>query len=384
MITSDKILKINKIAFTLIVSLVLLVTSCQQTVIEVNEEFKTTPYTILLPDHVREMPVPADNPLTEEGVYLGRKLFYDPILSANNTQSCASCHNQANNFTDNGKRFSTGIDGIQGTRISMPLINLAWMNEFFWDGRAATLEQQIFEPVTNPIEMHDTWPNVEAKLNAHSDYPALFHKAFNTSTIDSNLVVKALAQFLRSMVSFNSRFDTYVANGGISEWGQFILLPEYITEQEFEGMDIFFSEKGDCFHCHGNTDLFTNNEFFNNGLDPVANQDDGGRALVTGNQADWAKFKTPTVRNLGFSAPYMHDGRFATLRDVIIDHYNSGLIYSPTIDINLSSKHFPEGFSIEGGMFLTVSEVNALLAFLNMLNDSSFITNPDFAPLPPG
>ncbi len=304
---------------------------------------------------------PQDNPLTEEGIYLGRKLFYEPMLSGDGSQACADCHNPANAFTDNEEQFSTGIDGLMGDRNSMPIFNIAWNynDKYFWDGRSVGAEAQAFGPVVNPIEMHETWPNAVAKLQATTDYPPLFQQAFGTSTIDSNLVVKAIAQFERTLISGNSRFDRFVLN------------QETLTASELSGYDIFMDENGgDCFHCHGDptNPLWTDNAFHNNGLD--ATFTDNGLGDVTGDPNDNGKFKTPSLRNLVFTAPYMHDGRFATLEEVIL-HYSIGLQNSPTIDPlmkNVSS----------GGAQLSPQEMLDLKAFLLTLTDSSFINNPAY------
>ncbi len=304
--------------------------------------------------------IPADNPQTVEGIALGKRLFYDPILSANGTQACADCHAQAFSFTDSA-RFSTGIDNIKGGRNSMPIINAAWnFNEkFFWDGRASSLEEQAFGPVVNPIEMHNTWPNAVAALQGHPDYPNLFYKAFGTSTIDSVLVSKAIAQFERTLIAGNSKMDRYLR------------YEITLNDAEMRGYLLFMDEqKGDCFHCHGapGNPLWTDNDFHNNGLDAVFA--DKGLEDVTGNPADRGKFKTPTLRQLAFTAPYMHDGRFQTL-DQVLDHYSEGLVNSPTIDPLMKSVQY-------GGVGLTATEKADLKAFLLALTDSSMVTNPDF------
>ena len=311
----------------------------------------------LIPPHI-----PKNNPTTIEGVQLGRKLFYDPILSGNNTQSCASCHNQTSGFSDNGNQFSTGIDGFQGSRNSMPIFNLAWNSDtnFFWDGRSKGLEEQVLSPVINPIEMHDKWPNVANKLQNSNDYPLLFYKAFGTVIIDSILVSKAISQFERTLISGNSKLDKRLRN-------EVVLSPE-----EESGYDLFKTEDGaDCFHCHGDpyNPLWTDNKFHNNGLDAVFA--DNGLGDITGNPADNGKFRTPSLRNLIFTAPYMHDGRFATL-DEVITFYSTGLQHSSTIDPNMKKV-------AQGGVQLTPLEMNHLKAFLLTLTDSSFITNTEFS-----
>ena len=314
------------------------------------EYFSTTPYIIETPDGFPDMFIPENNPMTIEGVALGEKLFKDPILSANNAQACISCHQQNASFSD-PNQFSTGIDNIQGTRNASALINLGWNNHFNWDGSVSTLEEQAFEPVVNPIEMHDTWPNVENKLNANSEYVGLFKKAFNIDYIDSNHVVMAIAQFERSLISVNSKFDKYIRG------------EEQLNPSELSGYAIFNSEKADCFHCHG-TQMFMDNSFHNNGLDTEPFLD-LGLAKVTGNSSDNGKFKTPTLRNIEFSAPYMHDGRFVTLEEVI-EHYNSGGKYSSTID--------PLMKKLGVGLQLTNQEKQDLIAFLKTLSDENFIS----------
>lgn len=323
-----------------------------------------TPYQLEIPalfaQYILPPVIPTNNPTTVEGVALGRKLFFDPILSGDGTQSCASCHAPQFAFAESS-RFSTGIDGIQGNRSAMPLFNMAWNwdNRFFWDGRANGIEAQAFGPVVNPIEMHNTWSNAVASLQSHAEYPNFFKAAFGTTIIDSVLVSKAIAQFERTLISGNSRFDQYL-NGQIS-----------LTAQEIDGFNVFMSEnRGDCFHCHGNAanPLWTDNLFHNNGLD--ATFTDLGLGGITGNSADNGKFKTPSLRNLAYTAPYMHDGRFATL-DEVINHYSEGLQNSSTIDPLLK-------YIGQGGVQLTPSDKAALKAFLLSLSDDSFINNPAF------
>ncbi|TYA60086.1 cytochrome-c peroxidase [Formosa maritima] len=304
--------------------------------------------------------LPIDNPQTVEGIALGKKLFFDPILSADNTQACASCHAPQNAFTDS-TRFSIGIDGIAGNRNSMPLFNMAWNYDelFFWDGRAFSLEHQAIEPVTNPIEMHNTWDVVVSRLQQNDEYPQLFEAAFGDQTITKELATKAIAQFERTLISANSKFDRYLLGDAT------------LTQQEQNGLNVFMDEnRGDCFHCHGNPNnpLWTDNIFHNNGLD--ATFSDLGLGEVSGDPADNGKFKSPSLRNLAFSAPYMHDGRFNTL-DEVINHYSEGLVDSPTIDPLMKKVD-------EGGVHLTPQDKSDLKAFLLSLSDPSFINNPDF------
>lgn len=311
-------------------------------------------------DNIIDPIIPSDNPQTKEGIALGKRLFFDNILSANGTKSCASCHSPQNAFTDNTPT-SLGIDGIAGTRNSMPLFNMAWnYNERFnWDGKALSLETQAIEPVENPIELHSDWENVVARLQAHPDYPELFNLAFNTPTITKELTTKAISQFERTLISANSKFDNYLQNQAV------------LSPQELNGLDIFMREdKGDCFHCHGNPNnpLWTDNDFHNNGLDSQFT--DLGLGAVTGDPSDNGKFKSPSLRNLAYSPPYMHDGRFSTL-DEVINHYSEGLQNSPTIDPLMKKVD-------EGGVQLTDQEKADLKLFLLTLTDPSFIANPDF------
>jgi cytochrome c peroxidase len=321
-----------------------------------EETWDPTPYDLVIPAGFPDMIIPEDNPMTVEGVALGRMLFYDPILSDDNTQSCASCHGQGFSFTDNGRRFSVGIDGIAGTRNSMAIINAGWMPSFFWDGRDATLEEQALEPIPNPIEMHQAWPDAVDKIKNHPEYPDLFFGAFGTRDFDSTHVVKAIAQFERTLISSDTKWDRYLRG-------------EYeLSQAEAKGFEIFFTEKGDCFHCHS-TILYTDNLFHNNGLDSEFT--DKGLFDVTGDENDIGKFKTPTLRNVEFTAPYMHDGRFETLEEVI-DFYSEGLQFSPTIDPLMKNVN-------QGGIQLTDDEKQNLIAFIKTLTDTTFINNPEFS-----
>jgi len=318
-----------------------------------------TPYKLDIPDIFKRLlpaPVfPANNPMTVEGVALGKKLFFDKKLSGDNTLACAGCHFPEFSFVDTA-RFSIGIDFLRGTRNAMPIFNIAWNtnDKYFWDGRANGVEEQVLVPVTDPVEMHDTWSNVVSKLQADANYPAMFKAAFGTSTIDSILTTKAIAQYERTLVSGNAKFDKY------------ILHTVTLTPQELTGFQLFMSEaKGDCFHCHGDATnpLWTDNDFHNNGLDSVFT--DNGLGDVTGNPADIGKFKTPSLRNLKYTAPYMHDGRFKTLEEVL-DHYSHGLQNSATIDPLMKKIS-------SGGVNLNILEKQAIIAFLNTLNDQEFI-----------
>ena len=314
----------------------------------------------LFEDNILNPVIPIDNPQTVEGIALGKRLFFDPILSADNTQACADCHAPENAFSD-ADRFSDGVDGIRGNRNSMPLFNLAWNydEKFFWDGSSFSLEHQAFVPVSDPIEMKSSWIQLETKLQQHLEYPNLFQQAFGTSKIDSTLVTKAIAQFERTLISSNSKFD------------KFLLGEVTLTPEELNGFNVFMDEtKGDCFHCHGSdkNPLWTDNIFHNNGLDATIT--DLGLGEVTGDPADNGKFKSPSLRNLAFTAPYMHDGRFETL-DEVINHYSEGLQNSPTIDPLMKKV-------AQGGVQLSAQDKADLKAFLLSLSDYEFISNPNF------
>ncbi|WP_298556603.1 cytochrome c peroxidase [uncultured Algibacter sp.] len=332
--------------------------SCEN---ESINKYVATPSKLSIPklfeDNILAPIIPVDNPQTIEGVALGKKLFFDSILSVNNTQACADCHAPENAFTDSD-RFSDGVDGILGNRNSMPLFNLAWNydEKFFWDGNTFSLEHQAFVPVTDPIEMKSTWTEVEQKLEQHPEYPLLFEKAFGTSKIDSTLVTKAIAQFERTLISANSKFDRFLLGEG------------ELTPQELNGFNVFMDEtKGDCFHCHGSdkNPLWTDNIFHNNGLDETFT--DLGLGAVTGDPADNGKFKSPSLRNLAFTAPYMHDGRFTTIEDVI-NHYSEGLKNSSTIDPLMKKV-------AQGGVGLSDKDKVDLKAFLLSLSDHDFVKN---------
>ncbi len=311
------------------------------------------------------LPVFINNPLTIKGVALGRKLFYDPILSADSTLSCSGCHNINHAFSDT-INFSIGIDGMSGKRNAMPLYNLGYSpfdNGFFWDGRATTLEIQALKPIEDPVEMHDLLPNVLNKLSRSDFYPDLFFEAFGVENITNVEVGDALAQFVKSIVSGNSRYDKAAA-------GQL-----FLTDQEVMGFELFNAiDGGDCFHCHGvNAGLFTDYQYRNNGLDDVYTYTaflDPGYGNVTGDTADYGKFKTPSLRNIELTAPYMHDGRFATLEEVL-DHYSEQVKDTPFTD------NFMQ-FASVGGVQLTPEEKAAIIAFLKTLTDENLRDNPAY------
>lgn len=299
------------------------------------------------------MPIPPDNPTTRQGIDLGRRLFYDPILSSTVSMSCASCHAPEFAFTDHGHAVSTGVRGLMGRRNAPSLTNIGWNLAQFWEGRRVTLEQQAGDPVPAHDEMDLPWDQAVPRVAADPRYPPLFRAAFGTTEVTRDRIVKAIAQFERTMVSVGSRYD------------EFLRTRTGFTASERRGYVMFFNEKADCFHCHVDK-TFTDFGFQNNGLDSVFV--DSGRMTVTGDPNDWGKFKTPTLRNLVFTAPYMHDARFATLQDVI-EHYDSHAKASPTVNpfIRVSGRT----------LGLTVEDKQDLLAFLLTLTDSAFVNNPD-------
>lgn len=300
-----------------------------------------------------QMPIPVYNETSKEGIALGRKLFYDPILSGDETQSCASCHQQSRGFSDN-KRFSVGIDGIAGDINASTIINAGWQTSAFWDGRSPSLEHQAVEPVKNPIEMHLGWNEALERLNTHANYPNDFQKAFGTNTITQELVAKAIAQFERSLISNQSKFDLFQKGEGT------------LNALELAGYNLFNSEDAECFHCHI-PPLFMSNELRNNGLDERPKD---GYFAVTGKAADKGKFRSPTLRNIEVSGPYMHDGRYETLEEVI-NFYSDSIKTSPTVDGFLPNDN--------NGFRFTELEKLQLVAFLKSLTDTVFLTDTAFS-----
>jgi cytochrome c peroxidase len=312
-------------------------------------------YDLNVPAGLPSMTIPADNPMTVEGIALGRKLFFEKLLSATNTMSCATCHRLKSYTVDSNLRYSTGVDNIQGTRNSMPLFNVGYSPKLMWDGSASSLETQARLPIINPIEMHETMDNVVSKLQAHPEYPNLFLAAFGSSSINGTNISRALAQFQRTLISGNSKFDRW-RRGEVS-----------FTDQETRGMNVYIAEeKGDCTHCHSYGSTFTDFGFRNTGLDSIPV--DKGLALVTKLSSDEGKFKTPTLRNIAKTAPYMHDGRFQTLRECI-QHYNKNFHYTANLAFELKTVTKNR---------MNDADIDDLIAFLNTLTDEEFINNPAF------
>lgn len=338
-------------------------------VVSYQADTKPTPYEFPELKHFPKMPE-TDNPPTIEGADLGRSLFYDPILSANNSISCASCHRQEAAFSDSPKQFSKGIDGGLMTRNTMPLFNLAWYPSFFWDGKAASIEEQVFHPVRAHDEMNLDWTTAVLRIRQSEYYRPKFMAAFGNVEIDSFLIAKAIAQFERTLISNNAKYDRVLRGEA------------YFTPEEFVGFVLMNDQtKGDCLHCH-TTDadaLGTTAKFSNNGLEVAVKPDDyqdKGKAEVTGQPTDVGLFRIPSLRNVAVTGPYMHDGRFKTLTEVL-DFYSEGVNNSYNIDPKMEFAH-------QGGVRLTKEEKENIMAFLKTLTDSTFLTNPEYGnPFPP-
>ena len=291
-----------------------------------------------------------NNPLTQEGFELGRALFYEEMLSSNNTISCGSCHQLFSAFANADHRFSHGINDSLGNRNAPGLFNMNWNTSFMWDGGINHIETQPLAPIVNPIEMNENLNNVVTKLSASNKYKQLFKNAFDSEEITTQKILKAFAQFQGVLYSYNSKYDQYKRN------------ETTFTNEEISGYNLFIQK---CNACHREP-LFTDHEYKNNGLpiDPTIN--DFGREKITGNASDKFKFKTPSLRNIALTAPYMHDGRFNTL-DQVLNHYSNGI----TSITNLDS-------SLQSGIPLTTSEKSNLKAFLLTLTDYKFIQDERF------
>ncbi len=314
-------------------------------------------YALAITQRFPQVNLPSDNPLTVAGVALGERLFHDPRLSINNRQSCADCHRREAAFAE-PTAVSTGAENQKGQRNAMPLFNLAWAETYFWDGRAKSLREQVLMPIQDAHEMNETLDRVVTKLADLSDD---FQQAFGSPQIRADNLAKALEQYLLTLISQESRFDKAVRK--VAE----------LTEEEKRGLQLFVTEHdpkrglfgADCFHCHGGT-LFTDHQFKNNGLKLA--EHDLGRWQITGAAQDRGKFKTPSLRNIAVTAPYMHDGRFQTLEQVV-EHYSSGVQRTDTLDPNLA-KH------PVAGLQLSRADQHALVAFLKTLTDDEFIASP--------
>ena len=308
---------------------------------------------------------PVDNPITNAGAALGRALFYDERVSHNDSTSCASCHKQENDFSDTNQ-LSVGFEGGLTGRHSMGLANGAYYDsgKFFWDERAATLEDQVLMPIQDPVEMGMSLPILTAKLSATTFYPQLFQNAFGTPEVTPERISKSLAQFVRSMVSYNSKFDDAVNLGNTINTPNFVAAG--FTAQEIEGRNIFHGTGG-CNQCHV-SQAQIGDAPANIGLDinNLADAGVGGPGVGTG------KFKTPSLRNVEVRGGYMHDGRFTTLEEVV-EFYNSGVQNNPSLDPRMKSGGVPRKLN------LTQAQKEALVAFLKTLTDDEFLANEMFS-----
>lgn len=374
------IIQKNQTYILVFTSILLLGSSCGND----PKPYEPTPYNLQIPNFFpTNLNIPADNPLTVEGILLGRYLFYETKLcgytgsNPDSMMSCATCHNQAHAFEVgmNNPRFPEGVTyGLSGAYTPhnmLPLINLVFNHEgYFWNGlihpsnpnsNQRTIEDVVSMGIKAPHEMNSTIERAIAALKTDPKYPDLFKNAFGTSDVTIDRIEKAIAQFIRILVSGNSKFDRYMK--GL----------EQLTPSELNGYILFTTEEGaDCFHCHGGngTPLFTTNLFYNNGLSNVFT-DTRDRYAVTGNTNDIGSYRAPTLRNIEVTAPYFHDGRFKTL-DQVLEFYNTGLVYSPYIS--------PLMHKIDqGGMMLTPSQIADLKAFLYTLTDHEFLNNPNFS-----
>ncbi|MDJ1470709.1 cytochrome c peroxidase [Cytophagaceae bacterium DM2B3-1] len=313
------------------------------------------PYALNVPANFPD-PVFAfkDNLITKEGFELGRLLFYEPRLSRTGTVSCGTCHRQMFAFADHGHDVSHGINDKLGFRNTPAIQNLAFQSEFFWDGGVSHIDLVPLNAIENTQEMDETLVSILQKLNTNPTYKKQFKTVFNTDTITSDLMLRALAQFTGLLISSNSRYDNYIRHEHGVEF----------TKEEKAGLQLF---KQKCASCH-TTDLFTDHSYRNNGLDEIPT--DYGRELITGNSTDKGKFKVPSLRNVERTSPYMHDGRFRTLQSVL-NHYTSGVKISPTLDPLLTQNE-------QMGIPVTENEKKKIIAFLKTLTDPTFLVDKRF------
>lgn len=356
-----------KLRATLLLALAMVFITCKPDKEEIIESdvvsYDGTAFELIYPNHFPAPTLPADNPLTVQGVKLGKMIFHETMLSGDNSQSCASCHLQQFAFTDTS-RFSIGIEGLPGGRQAMSVFNMAWNTEgFFWDGRAPQLRDQALMPIQDPLEMNETLENVVTKLGDSQVYRDQFMRAFGSESVTSEKISLAMEQFMFTIVSYRSKYD------------EFLERTATLTESEERGRELFFAEYNpffpeysgaDCAHCHSGAN-FENDQYMNNGLDSDMDMEDDGRMNVTQNSADRGKFKVTSLRNIALTFPYMHDGRFSTLEEVI-EHYNTGIQLSSTTDAAISSTQTT-------GLMLDNQDVQDLKAFLLTLTDEQLISD---------
>jgi cytochrome c peroxidase len=362
----SKGMKLKLLGITLVL-LAIITKSCRKDPVAMGEAqdgvYQTTPYVLEAKASYPPLNLPADNPLTEEGVMLGRMLFHDPILSLDSSVSCASCHKQNKAFTD-GLKVSKGIGGQIGTRNSMALVNLMWQRRLFWDGRAPSIREQVLGPIQAHNEMGMNLYDLALRLEGSSRYKPAFKRAFNADHVTPVVLSKALEQFLVTLVSFNSKFDQLQGRTDTLN---------VISASALRGLNLFMtpvdSGGADCFHCHGDLPFFGNNgSMFNNGLD--IEFADMGFGNVTGKQEDNGRFKAPSLRNVEFTAPYMHDGRFDNLEEVLIFYSDKIKLTSPFLDPNILVHNKQ--------LHLTEQQKADIVEFLKTLSDTEFINDPKF------
>ena len=377
--------------------LFIFITSCNKDKVSNynNTGFHATPYQIKIPKYFPTLlNIPADNPMTVEGIRLGRYLFYDGRLSGrtetDSLMSCYTCHVQANAFEaginnthfTNGATF--GLTGIPTPHHMLPMINLVFNNNgYLWSGfvnknntalgsvaygvpaqqpyNYTNIESLVWMAITAPHEINGTIEKTVNMIKSIPMYSPMFKAAFGTDEINIDRISKAIAQFVRTLISANSKFDKYLR-------GETNLTPD-----EFAGYTLFVSENGgDCFHCHGGggNPMFTTNLFYNNGMDSIYN-DSRDHSQVTHNSLDRGSYRAPTLRNIMYTAPYMHDGRFNTI-DEVINFYCEGVILSPNIDVLMHHAN-------NGGVHLTSLQKQQLKTFLMTLSDTDFVTDTTFS-----
>ncbi|WP_435181067.1 cytochrome-c peroxidase [Cellulophaga omnivescoria] len=339
----------KKISFFLVL---LAVIGCQSN----DDGYTNIPVELEVPANFPEVTYNlAHNPLTKNGIELGRKLFYEGAVSSTGTVSCGTCHEQKYAFTHHGHIFSHGVNDLEGTRNTPPVQNMAFLENFAWDGATGHLDLFPVIPITTEVEMDEMLENVIEKLKNKSGYKKLFAEAFEDGEVNSENFLLALSQFMLTMISADAKYDKYI-NKEVQ-----------LTEVEQQGLALFEQK---CTSCHA-TALFSDGSFRNNGLQPNTKLNDLGRSVVTGFIEDNYKFKVPSLRNIAVTAPYMHDGRFGTL-EAVLDFYNSGVVDSQTLDPLLRSGE-------RLGIATTAEERVAIIAFLNTLTDDTFLTDERFS-----
>lgn len=338
-----------------IVAVLLLFVSCSS---DKDSEYQNIPIYYQVPSNFPPLAYTMEyNPLTEKGFELGKKIFYDGRLASDGVVACGFCHIQENAFTHHGHTFSHGVGEGIGTRNAPSIQNMAYQTQFFWDGAANHIELLSMNPISNEVEMNGNIGTIITMMQNDSEYKKLYQQAFENGAINSENMLKALAQFMTMLTSSNSRFDKYRRNesGGL------------LTSEELEGYALFNQK---CARCHA-TDIFTDNSFRNNGLSINPQIQDNGRYHVTELEEDRYKFKVPSLRNIEKTAPYMHDGRFFTL-EAVLDHYANGVANTQNLDPSLNQNGVL-------GIPLTTDEKVKIIAFLKTLTDNEFLTDTRFA-----